>query len=119
MLSAALAVPMAIVSIVPASAASYDDEAQKCINEKHVFVYAERDDGHVDTGCASEFSNGVEALKSAGFDIGSTDFGGDLGLFIDSINGYPETLINFTLTGVISMASRLVRMLRLRGSTRS
>lgn len=92
-LSVAMAIPMAIVSFVPASAApatSYDDEAQKCIDQKHVFVYAERDDGHVDTGCASKFSTGVEALKSAGFDIGSTDFGGDLGMFIDSINGYPE-----------------------------
>ncbi|MDO4413100.1 leucine-rich repeat domain-containing protein [Cutibacterium sp.] len=92
-LSAALAVPMAIASFVPASAApttSYDDEAQKCINQNHVFVYAERDDGHVDTGCASEFSNGVEALKSAGFDLGGTDYGGDLGTFVDTINGYPE-----------------------------
>jgi hypothetical protein len=55
-----------------------------------VWVVVDRGNSDVAVRCATKHATGIEALKSAGFAVGSTT--SSYGAFVERINGFPETL---------------------------
>ena len=56
--------------------------AGECVSAGNVWVVVERDTGLEEAACATEFSSGLAALKSAGFNVAGS-------AFVSGINGYP------------------------------
>lgn len=63
---------------------SVHDAAAACLAAGNVWVVVERDTGLQQGGCATQFGDGLEALKSAGFTPSGTQF-------VAAINGYPTS----------------------------
>lgn len=76
------------LALIPAVQATEIAEARSCIDADNVWVYVEYGgDSTKDPkgACATEFSNGLEALDSAGFDITYSE--SDFGRFVTGIDG--------------------------------
>lgn len=56
--------------------------ADDCLAQQNVWVVVQNDLGDQTGGCATQFGNGIQALRSAGFDVTGEDF-------ITHIDGYP------------------------------
>lgn len=56
--------------------------AEECTSAMNVWVIVQNENGAQEAGCATEFETGIQALKSAGFDVTGTDF-------VSAINGHP------------------------------
>ncbi|AGN18228.1 hypothetical protein J433_13187 [Corynebacterium glutamicum MT] len=63
-------------------------DARQCVDADNVWVYVEYGEDsekEPEGGCATDLTNGLTALKSAGFDVVTSD--SSLGKMINSING--------------------------------
>lgn len=70
-------------TFISPTATAVPQTVRECVQSDHVWVHVEWDDGHKG-GCATDFSNGLVALRSAGFAVDET------GGFITKIDGRPN-----------------------------
>ena len=80
------------LALLPAAQAAEFTTARDCVDADNVWVYVEygEDSDKEPTGaCATEFSNGFEALESAGFEATYSE--SDFGRFITGIDGVAPT----------------------------
>ncbi|WP_225213443.1 hypothetical protein [Corynebacterium gallinarum] len=80
------------LALLPAAQAAEFTTARDCVDADNVWVYVEygEDSDKEPTGaCATEFSNGFEALESAGFEVTYSE--SDFGRFLTGIDGVAPT----------------------------
>ena len=80
------------LALIPAAQAAEYTTARDCVDADNVWVYVDygEDSDKDPTGaCATEFSNGFEALESAGFEVTYSE--SDFGRFLTGIDGVTPT----------------------------
>ena len=80
-----VACALAVAAMVVPAAPAHADDRSKCLTAGKVWVIVQQPPTTTRTGCASEFSTGLIALRSAGFTT-------DDPLFVNRIDGHPATV---------------------------